>query len=207
MSIPIGTNPATTALLVIECQNGVVGRDSVLPALAEAAAPIFPIINRLAAGARAAGVLVAYLIYLPVLGNRSSNRKPPMQRFVAPQMADWTPGHPAILVVPEIETDERDLVLIRHSGLSPVHGTETFEVLRNIGITTLVLTGVSTNIAIPVSATGAVDEGFDVIVPRDAVAGTPREHHDSMLDNTIRMLATMTTADELLEAWKTSDAP
>ena len=202
MSLPIGSNPNTTALLIIECQTGVVGRDSVLPALAEAAAPVLPIINRLAAGARDAGVLVAHLLYLPVADNRSSNRKPPMQRFVAPQMADWTPGHPATHVVPEIETAETDLVLVRHSGLSPVHSTETFEVLRNIGITTLVLAGVSTNIAIPVSATGAVDEGFDVIVPRDAVAGTPPEHHEGMLDHTIRMLATMTTTDELLEAWK-----
>ena len=49
------SEPRTTALLFIECQRGVVGDLSVLPALAESARPALADMGRLAAGARAPG--------------------------------------------------------------------------------------------------------------------------------------------------------
>ena len=55
-----------TALLFIECQRGVVGDLSMLPALADAAAPALPAMGRLATAARAAGVPVL----LDVAGRR-----------------------------------------------------------------------------------------------------------------------------------------
>ena len=47
------TIPEKSALLFVECQRGVVGDLSVLPALAEAAAPVLADLGRLAEGARA----------------------------------------------------------------------------------------------------------------------------------------------------------
>jgi nicotinamidase-related amidase len=185
----------------------VVGDISVLPALAKAAAPVLPVIGRLAHGARAAGALVVHLTYVPAVGNRSSNRKPVLFSRILDQMADWTADHPATQVVPEIGVDSADLVLVRHSGISPTHGTETFKILRNLGVTSLVLAGVSTNIAVPVVAVEATDEGFDVLVASDAVAGTPAAHSESMLDHTLAFVATTTTTDELLASWAKTDEP
>jgi nicotinamidase-related amidase len=163
---------------------------------------VLPVIGRLAQGARDAGVLVVHLTAVPApLGREATNRKPILFAGIMDILKDWDIGDPRTEVVPEIGVDKRDLVLARHSGLSPTHGTETFKILRNFGITTLVVTGVSTNIALPVVLTEAVDEGFDVIVPRDAVAGSPAEHSESMLKYTIGMIATLTTTDDLLAAW------
>jgi nicotinamidase-related amidase len=198
---PVVTDPRTTAVVIIECQNGVVGADGALPALAEAATETLPVIGRLAKAARAAGARVVHLTYVPVADNRSSNRKPRLFSRILDGMADWSPDHPATQVVDQIGVESGDLVLPRHSGLSPTHGTETFKILRNIGVTTVVLAGVSTNIAIPVVAVEAVDEGFDVVVPSDAVAGTPPEHSASMLANTLAFIATLTTTDDLLAGW------
>jgi biuret amidohydrolase len=39
------------------------------------------------------------------------------------------------------------------------------------------------------------------VVPRDAVAGVPKAYADAVLDNTIGLLATVCTTDELLKAW------
>lgn len=192
--------PSTTALLLIECQNGIIGPASVLPELAAAAAPILPALARLAEGVRSAGGLVVHLIYVPVLDNRSSNRAPRLFAHVLPLMQDWTPSHTATQVVDEIGVAPGDLVLARHSGMSPTAGTEVFPLLRNAGYTDVVVAGVSLNIAVPVVVTHAADEGFPSIVPRDAVAGTPAEHADSMLRHTLNALSTIATTDEVLAA-------
>jgi nicotinamidase-related amidase len=85
--------------------------------------------------------------------------------------------------------------------MSPTHSTELFALLRNLGIRTVVLAGVSLNVAIPVAAVELADEGFSIAVARDTVAGTPAEHAASMMRHTLRFLAAITTADEVLAAW------
>ena len=46
-----------------------------------------------------------------------------------------------------------------------------------------------------------VDLGYQIVVPRDAVAGVPKEYADAVLDNTIGLLATVCTTDDLVNAW------
>jgi hypothetical protein len=38
-------------------------------------------------------------------------------------------------------------------------------------------------------------------VPRDAVAGIPTEYGDAIIDNMLSLLATITSTDDLLQAW------
>jgi nicotinamidase-related amidase len=197
--VPAG--PDRTALLIIECQNGVVGPGSVLPGLGDGAKAKLETIGELARTARASGVLVCHLVFVPIADNRSINTKPTLFRHLVPQLADWTPDHPATQVVDEIGVEDGDLVLPRASGLSPTHGTETFKVLRNIGITQVVVAGISTNIAIPAVLTNAVDEGFDTVVAKDAVIGSPADYADLMVEHTIRMIARVTTVAGLAEEW------
>ena len=59
-------------MLFVECQRGVIGDLSVLPALAEAARPALAAMGRLAAGARRAGVPVVHLTYQPLAEGRSA---------------------------------------------------------------------------------------------------------------------------------------
>jgi nicotinamidase-related amidase len=194
-------DPDHTALVVVECQTGTVGADSALPALAEAAVPILPVIGRLARAARKAGVRVVHLTYVPVFDGRSTNRNTPLQQGIQAATSGWMAGGPGTQVVGEIGAEPGDLVLPRHSGMSPTHSTELFALLRNLGIRTVVLAGVSLNVAIPVATIELADEGFGVAIPRDAVAGTPAEHAMSMLRHTLRLLAAITTSDEVVAAW------
>ncbi len=194
------TAPERTALLFVECQRGVVGDLSVLPALAESARPALASMGRLAAGARGAGVQVAHLTYLPAAGGRTANRRAPLMRATA-STAEWSDSHPAAQVVPEIGVAPGDLVFPRRQGISPVHRTEVLAVLRNMGVEEVVVAGVSTNLAVVLVAVGAADEDFAVTIPADAVVGTPAEHHASVLAHSLAPVARLVTVDVLLAEW------
>ena len=188
------------AVLFIECQRGVVGDLSMLPALAEAAAPALVHMGRLAAGARAAGIPVLHLTYSPVAGGRSTNRSSPMMRATS-SSAGWKPDSPEVEIVPEIGVADEDIVLTRHSGISPVYRTEVLPMLRNMGVDTIVAAGVSTNWAIPLTVASAADENIASIIPADATAGAPASHHESMLKYALGFVAKLTTVDDLLAEW------
>jgi nicotinamidase-related amidase len=91
-----------------------------------------------------------------------------------------------------------DVVISRHRGLTSFHGTELEPLLRNLGVTSVIMTGVSVNGAVMGSGLEAVNRGFTVAVPEDCVAGATDETHDFMLTNIVRLLATVTTSDEIV---------
>jgi nicotinamidase-related amidase len=83
-------------------------------------------------------------------------------------------------------------------------GTDLDITLRNLGVSTIVAIGVSVNVAITNLVMDAVNLAYRVVVPRDAVAGIPTEYAASIIDNTLSLLATVTTTDDLIELWKQS---
>jgi nicotinamidase-related amidase len=194
------SGPRTTALLFVECQRGVIGDLSVLPALAVAAQPALAAMGLLAGGARNAGVQVVHLTYLPLAEGRSASQRSPLMRATT-STAAWRDSDAALEIVPDIGVGPDDLVMPRHQGISPVHRTEVLTVLRNMGMDEVVVAGVSTNLAVPLVAVGAADEDFGVTVATDATVGTPAEHHASMLRHSLAFVARLATTDELLAEW------
>jgi nicotinamidase-related amidase len=194
------SDPHKGAVLFIECQRGVIGDLTVLPALAEEAQPARAAMGRLATGARAAGARVVHLTYLPLAGGQSANRRAPLMQRTR-SSGEWDEAHPAMEVIPEIGVHPEDVMLPRHQGFSPVHSTEVLTILRNLGIDELVVAGVSTNLAIPLTVGGATDENFAVTVPTDASVGTPKAHHESMLKHSLAFVARLATVDEILADW------
>jgi nicotinamidase-related amidase len=195
------TDPARTALVMIECQRGVVGDLSVLPDLAAAAEPVLETIGRLAREARRGGITVVHLTYAPLAEGRSTNLRSPLTRGTA-STSSWGPERPGAEVVAAIGVEPGDLVFERHQGISPVHRTEVLSVLRNMGIDEVVVTGVSTNLAVPAVAVGAADEDFSVVVVPDATIGVPESHHRSMLRYSLSFVADLLSADDVLAAWQ-----
>src|SRR6185369_13980351 len=108
------------------------------------------------------------------------------------------PGSPEAEVLAEIGVDDTDLVLPRLHGVSPMHGTELDPVLRNLGVRTVVAVGVSVNVALTNLVFDAVNAGYQVVVPRDAVAGLPAEYVDAVFAHTLGLLATVTTTAEVV---------
>jgi nicotinamidase-related amidase len=69
---------------------------------------------------------------------------------------------------------------------------------RNLRVETIVLRGVSTNIAMFAGALGAVDRGYKAVLAEDATAGVAADLHDWMITNTLPILATISTVDEII---------
>jgi nicotinamidase-related amidase len=111
------------------------------------------------------------------------------------------PGSSAVEVPDEIGVDPSDIVLPRYHGLGPMTGTQLDSILRNLGVTTIVGVGVSLNIGMTDFAFSAVNRGYQFVMPRDAVAGVPREYGESVIENSLAFVATLTTTDALIEAW------
>jgi nicotinamidase-related amidase len=47
-----------------------------------------------------------------------------------------------------------------------------------------------------------VNLAYEVVVPRDAIAGFPAEYTDVIVDNSLALVATIATTDELIAAWR-----
>jgi nicotinamidase-related amidase len=120
---------------------------------------------------------------------------------VAASPVKMLPGSVEARVIDEVGVEPTDVVLTRTHGLNPMSGTDLDAVLRNMGVTTVIVTGVSVNIAITNLVMEAVNRGYDVVVPRDAVCGVPANYAASVIDNTISLLATLTTVDDLVKVW------
>ncbi len=110
-------------------------------------------------------------------------------------------GTPATEIVPLLGPEPADVVSSRLHGVSPFTGTSLDTLLRNLGVTTVIATGVSVNLGVLGLAIEAVNLGYQVVVPRDAVAGIPADYAEAVLANTFPLITTLTTVDELLVAW------
>jgi nicotinamidase-related amidase len=58
------------------------------------------------------------------------------------------------------------------------------------------------NVAIQNLTFDAVNAGYQMVVPRDAVAGVPAEYVEMVFANTLRNVATLATTAEVLDAWR-----
>jgi len=95
-----------------------------------------------------------------------------------------------------------DLVLPRYHGLSPMTGGPLDSLLRNAGVSTIVVAGVSLNIAIQNLVFDAVNRSYQVVVVTDAVAGIPLEYGADVLQHTLALVATLATTDDIVAAWR-----
>jgi nicotinamidase-related amidase len=195
-------NPAHTVLLLQECQKGVIGSLSALPDMAAAAQiEVIPNLVRLVGAARRAGVRVihATAAHQPDMWGANSNAR--VFQGVLKSPVKLVLGAEAVEVLDEIGVEGDDILFFRQHGLSPMQGTELDSLMRNEGVQTIVLVGVSANIAIPNTTFDAINRSYQVVIPRDAIAGTPTEYTEQLLQHTLGYIATITTTADVVAAW------
>lgn len=196
------TAPEHTAVLTMEMQRGVIGDLASMPSLAEAVklAGIVEPTARLLAAARGAGVKVLHCTAEFREDRAGSAANSPMLA-IAMRNPSIISGSEAAEVLPELDQQPSDLVSPRFHGLSPFTGTSLDVTLHNLGVHTVVATGFSINIGIFGMLLEAVNLGYTAVLPTDCVAGVPVDYAQSVLDNSLALLATRSTADELIALW------
>jgi len=196
--------PGRCAVLTQEIQRGVIGDLTSVPQLAAAAEEVGVVPNtaRLLAAARERGVPVVHCTAEFRADRAGSAVNCSLIAAMVRNPGHLLVGTPAAELIGELGPEPSDLVSARLHGVSPFTGTDLDTWLRNLGVETVVATGVSVNLGVLGLAIEAVNLGYRVVVPRDTVAGIPESYADDLLEHTYPLISTLTTVDDLLRAWK-----
>lgn len=195
--------PRHTALLLVELQEGVVGTTSALPQLAEAASRT-GLVERaavLASAARGAGVPVVHCTAENLPGGFGVNDNARLFAGARRAGALNAPGSAAVRPVGGLRPAAGDLVLPRYHGLSPLTGGPLDSLLRNQGVRTVVVAGVSLNVAVPNVVFDAVNRSYQAVVAEDAVVGVPVEYGRQVLQQSLALVATLVSTGQIGGCW------
>ncbi len=154
----------SAALLVIDMLN-----DFVLPGApleVPKAREIIPAIRKRIDDAHKAGIPVIYVC-------DAHGRDDPEFKIWPPHAVKGSEG---ARIIDDLAPGASDLILEK-TTYSAFFGTDLERILRERGITKLILVGILTNICVFFTAADAVMRGFEVEVPRDSVASTSDEEH------------------------------
>ena len=196
-------DPRHTALLIMECQAGIVGGDGKLGALSEATKRHKTIdhVARVLSAARGTGAKVFHCTMARRPDGAGAAANCLLLAATAKRGPGLVPGSPQQAIVEALKPADGEWVLTRFHGVTPFHATELDQLLRNVGVRTLIVTGVSVNIGILGLTIEAVNAGYQVVIPREAVAGTPDEYVEAVFAHTLKLLATVSTVEQVVAAW------
>jgi nicotinamidase-related amidase len=204
MAFDIGEllQPNRVALLLSEIQRNVIGDMATLVAMAEAAREVGVIgaSARLAEATRARGAPVIHCLANTAPGRFGNNVNARLFQGTTRNAVAAAHDPAGDTPCPEVWR-AGDILSIRDHGLNPMADSALDRRLRNRGITTVIIAGVSLNVAIVNLTMDAVNNSYQVIVARDAVAGVPVDYAIPMMKNTLGYLATLATVDEIIAAW------
>ena len=180
MPVDLGAllEPSRAALLLMECQEGIIGEGGTLSALADAVRRngTVPQIARVLAAARARGVPVFHCLMARRPDGAGAAANCLLLAATRKSARPLLPGSPQQAPVAALAPADGEWVVTRWHGVTPFHGTELDAILRNLGVRTVVATGVSVNIGILGLVLEAVNAGYQVVIPTEAVTGTPDEY-------------------------------
>lgn len=196
------------AVLTMELQRGVVGDGALMKALVDEVerVGVKEAAGRLCATARARGVPVVHCTAenRPDGIGSTDNCKVFAMNARLRRETGSTPidqGSDGAKLVAELGPEASDVIVSRIHGMTPFTSTSLDQILRNMGVRTLVVTGVSVNLGILGTVISAIDLGYRVVLVRDAVCGVPTEYADAVIDNTLSLLSTVASVDDVVAAW------
>jgi nicotinamidase-related amidase len=182
-------DPKTTALVVIDLQNAIVAA----PTAPHAAADVVTRSRRLAEAMRAKGAIIVYVR----VDVNNVLRLPVDQPFRSPDAPP--PPATASELTPDAGFQAGDLLITkRHWGAFA--GTELERELKQRGVDTLVLTGISTNAGVESTARQGTGLGFAFVVVEDACTARDADAHRYVFEKIFPRLARVRTTEEVIAA-------
>jgi len=198
-----GLEPGKRAALVVnEMQNAIANQAYIdTPLTGQVAARgIVTRINGLTAAFRAVG---APVIFCTIAARRADFEGFRVNCALAAgirRKGHLVAGTATAAVHDDLTVEPSDLVCHRSHGMAPFTGTDLDATLRGYDIDTVVLCGVSTNIALPGAATEAVALGYNVVLAEDCTAGATPETHQMQVTHHLPLLCAVTDAASVVAA-------
>lgn len=208
----VSLEPESTALLIVDMQRLDADPDRALgrlltrdhPEIAEyffgrISTTVVPNIQRLLGHFRASGMRVVYIVAASYLPDRSDTHRLRRERDTGrPADGGLSSNQPGDAeVVPEIAPAPGELVLTKNS-YSPFNSTGLDQILRNMGICGLVISGVATDISVDMTARDAADRGYESVMVEDGLAAFTPERHVRALETFHWFLGEVASTEEVL---------
>jgi len=186
----LSLDAATTALVIIDLQRGIVGRDTAPHAARDVVARAAQLAGRF----RSVGALVVLVrvAYAPDGKDRLAPRS---------DAALWSGPVPADFseLVPELGPAPGDVVVTKRQW-GAFYGTELDLALRRRAIRTIVIGGISTNFGVESTARDAYERGFEQVFVEDAMAGLSAEAHRFAVTTIFPRIGVVRSTDEVMKA-------
>jgi nicotinamidase-related amidase len=203
-----GLEPGKRAALIVnEMQNAIVNLAYIdTPLTGQVAARgIVARINGLTAAFRAAG---APVVFCTIAARRADFEGFRVNCALAAgirRKGHLVAGTANAAIHDDLTVEPSDLVCHRSHGMAPFTGTDLDATLRGYDIDTVVLCGVSTNIALPGAATEAVALGYNVVLVEDCTAGATPETHQMQVTQHLPLLCTVTDTASVVAALRAAE--
>ncbi|MFF7635471.1 hydrolase [Kitasatospora sp. NPDC008050] len=186
---PEPTIDPTTALVLIDLQQGILGAPTVTPGPEILARGI-----RLADAFRAKGLPV---VLVRVTFSADGGDLPPQRTQQATPGGSW-PANFAELPA-ELATGEHDIVITKRQW-GAFTGTELDLQLRRRGVTQIVLAGIATSIGVESTARAAWEQGYHLTFVEDATTDMSAESHLHSFTRIFPRLGEIGSTDAVLAA-------
>ena len=180
----IALDPKTTALVLIDLQNGILGRKLAPVSAAELVAQG----KALAEKFRAVRAPVVLVNVIPKLDGpeRQVDEPTPLPKTLPPGFADLAPG-----------LAEPGDILITKSTWGAFFGTDLDAELKRRGVRSIVLGGVATHIGVEATARQAWELGYELVIARDVTTSMGIEPHEATMRHIFPRIARVADAAAL----------
>ena len=204
----IGPEIGKSALIIVDMQNDFLHPEGNFSARAQEAPEggidmpflvgTIPQVKRLADAFREAGRPVLYIAH--VLKADYSDAQFPYWRLGLtpggnrPHCVEGTWG---AQIIDELRPHEGEHLVVK-KGFGGFSNTPLDTILRNMGVTTCVVSGVTTCVCVSNTLRGGVEHKYRMILISDAVAEVSRDTHEAELKTMARVFADVKTTDEVV---------
>ena len=195
---PDRLDPAVTALVIVDMQNYFVDPDSPLSRMAESQVPgvlswyhersrdvVEPALRGLLASFRERGAPVVFTTVaseredgrdlMPIFqGRNAAARERQLPHFIPHQNDEWAQ------IVPGL-APAADELIVNKTTYGTFTSTGLDRTLRHLGVTTIVIGGVVTNVCVETTARDAADLGYEVIMVSDGCAAYSAEIQEATM--------------------------
>ena len=193
-------DPARTALVVIDMQETFCAPGA--PAEVAQSRDIVPGVNAVAAGLRAMGAPVIFVLHANTHRKGVSDWELFFHHVVSDEvrlrtMESLAPGRQQVWR--GLEQHESDVIIVKNRYSALISGASPLErVLRNLGVDTLLIAGTKTNVCCEATARDAMMLNYKVAFISDGCATFNDAEHNATLDIMAYAFADVMSTDECL---------
>jgi gluconolactonase len=198
----IELNAKTSALIIQDLQNDVIIEGG---AFADSGAPAHAVsqnvvsnVMRVAEAARAAGMAVIHVHYIVEPGAPGLKLNAPLFQGIKESGA-LVRGTWGAAPAEGLEPKDGDFV-VEKMRMNAFQGTNLENILRGLGIDTLVITGAWTNFSIEHTARHGADSGYRAVVVTDGTSTVNDEWHNAGLNYALENIAERVPAADIIAA-------